>query len=63
MTPSVKNQRLEDGRAKANNAARFERQRDGLYVVLVPVENSEAYMNIEYDDDNDVRDEADMDKL
>lgn len=52
-TPSVKNQPEEGGRARDNNAARFLKKEEGLYVVLVPIENPEAYMKTDYGDDND----------
>ena len=59
-TPSVKNQPEERGRAKDNNAARFLKKREGLYFVLVPIENPEAYMKIDHDGDNrDGRNETD----
>ena len=63
VTPLLKSQPEEGGRAKDNNAARFRKQRDGLYVILVPIDNPEAYMKIEYEDDNDdAGDEATMDE-
>lgn len=62
VTPSVRTQPLEGGRAKVNNAARFRRQRDGLYVVLVPVENPAAYMKADDDNDGDAGDKARMDE-
>ena len=52
-TPSVRDQPIEEGRAKDNNAARFVKKREGLYVVLEPVKNPEAYMKVDYDDCGD----------
>jgi len=49
-TPSVRNQPVEGGRAKDNNAARFRKKRDGLYVVFEPLDNPELYMKA--DDEN-----------
>lgn len=51
-TPSIRDQPIQEGRAKENNAARFLKKRDGLYVVLEPVKNPEAYMKVDYDDDD-----------
>jgi hypothetical protein len=56
LTPSVRDQPIEEGRAKDNNARRFVKKREGLYVVLEPVKNPEAYMNVDYDDDGDMVD-------
>ncbi|TAQ87960.1 hypothetical protein B7494_g3729 [Chlorociboria aeruginascens] len=36
ITPSVKNQPIEEGRARENNARRFEKKLEGIYVVLTP---------------------------
>jgi hypothetical protein len=60
VIPSVRNQPLEEGDAKLKNAARFQKQTDGLYVILVPIDNPEAYWKI---DDGDGGDEARMDEL
>jgi hypothetical protein len=49
-TPSVRYQPFEEGRAKVNNAARFRKKRDGIYVVLMPVEDPDAYMKNKLDD-------------
>jgi hypothetical protein len=32
------------------------KKREGLYVVLEPVKNPEAYMKVDYDDDGDMVD-------
>ena len=57
VTPSIKGQKIEAGRARDNNARRFAKQKGGLYVVLNPVKSPEKYMKIpaltEEDDDND----------
>jgi hypothetical protein len=59
-TPSIKDQPIEEGIAKDNNAARFRKKRDGLYIILEPVENPEAYMKSF--DDNVGKDEGVMDE-
>jgi hypothetical protein len=61
VTPSVRDQPIEDGRAKDNNAARFVKKREGLYVVLVPIEKPEACMKID-DGDNYGGDEGGKDR-
>jgi hypothetical protein len=50
----VKNQPVEGGRASENNAKRFIKKRQGIYVVLEPVKNPEAYMKFNADGNNDI---------
>lgn len=42
MTPSVKDQPIEEGRARVNNAGRFRKKREGLYIVLEPIQDEET---------------------
>lgn len=50
VTPSVENQPVERGKASVNNAKRFIKKREGIYVVLEPVKDPEAYMKFPVDD-------------
>jgi hypothetical protein len=47
VTPSVRNQQIEEGRAKENNARRFVRKLDGIYWVYELIKSPEEYMKIQ----------------
>jgi len=54
VTPSIKGQLIEEGRARDNNARRFVKKREGIYVVLEPIKNPEEYAKVQiYDDEGD----------
>jgi hypothetical protein len=54
----VKDQPIEEGHARENNAKRFMKKRVGLYVILEPVKNPEAYWKLQnYSNYNDVNEE------
>jgi hypothetical protein len=53
----VADQPIEGGRARENNAKRFVKKRVGLYVVLEPVKNPEAYWKVQEPADNDEENE------
>jgi hypothetical protein len=59
VTPSVKNQPVEEGRARVNNAGRFRKKREGLYVVLEPIQDPEVYLKMK-NPDNDEGDEVEI---
>ena len=55
---------MEGGRAKINNAARFRKHRDGIYIVYLPIDDPDAYMKIQNEDENDdAGDEPTMDEI
>jgi hypothetical protein len=45
VTPSIDGLPLEDGHPTDNNAKRFMKKREGLYVVMVPVDKRHAPQN------------------
>jgi hypothetical protein len=47
VTPSVKNQPIEEGRAKDNNARRFVRKIDGIHWIYERIKSPEAYMKVQ----------------
>jgi len=40
---SIENQKTEGGKAAVNNEKRFEKVRQGIYIILEPVKNKAAY--------------------
>lgn len=42
VTPSVKDQRIEEGRAKDNNEKRFRKKREGIHIVLEKIKPTEV---------------------
>lgn len=42
VTPSLESLPIEDGHPKENNTKRFMKKREGLHLVLVPIESSDA---------------------
>lgn len=46
-------QPIEEGHARENNARRFVKKRMGLYVILEPVKNPEAYWKVQGFGDDD----------
>lgn len=60
VTPSVKDQPIEEGRAKDNNARRFVRKIDGIHYIYERIRSPEAYMKVQAppsdgDDEDDNR--------
>ncbi len=53
VTPSVEGQKVEKGNAKLNNAKRFRKKRQGIYMVLEPVANSHDYKKAQVDGGDD----------
>jgi hypothetical protein len=62
VTPSVKDQPIEEGRAKDNNARRFLRQIDGVDYIYERIRSPEAYMKVQAPpSDGDDEDDNQMD--
>ena len=54
VTPSVRGQLIEGGRARDNNGRRFVKRKEGIDIVLEPVKSLEAYLKVQVpNDDNE----------
>jgi hypothetical protein len=67
VTPSVRDQPVEEGRAKDNNARRFVKKVDGIHWVYERIKSPEAYMKVQVpqtgnDNDGDDEDDIQMDE-
>jgi hypothetical protein len=57
----VKGQEIEMGVARENNARRFKKKREGMYVILEPIETLDSYMKAVVDDSGELEDGMNMD--